>query len=95
MSDQEHDHDCHKNRVARQGLIISEIALSMTRGIRCLGADMTEEEVTEALDYVVDAIVHIALRDKDPRLVIEKIITKFDDYPIEELMRLIAQHRPG
>lgn len=87
----DHGEHCREVRVNAHGNLLMQVAVSMVRGVRCEDDVETDDELSEAKEYLVDALVQLVLTEEDPRRAIEDIVRRFDSYPIERIRELMER----
>jgi hypothetical protein len=95
MSDETHGEHCREKRAHSHGHLIMSLAISMVRGIRCDDEGETDDEIAEATEYVIDALVQLALCHENPRQMLEQAIHRIDSYPVEKIVEIMAKNEAG
>ena len=83
-----HDHNLAErpNRVNSRGALLADLAVTMTQGIADFPCDAL---MTEAVEYLADAIAKVAVENREPRRVVEHVVSFLDRFPLEELRAAI------
>lgn len=87
----DHSPQCRESRIFNRGGLLVQIAIDMTRGMRCVEVGEDHEEIDEAMAYLVDAIAKLAAGEENPRQMIEQIVMQLDAYPLEKLSKILRE----